>query len=219
MTTRGSWALAACLAASLAASLVGCGGAAEDGEGGAGGHGVDGGGGGGGGTPAPTCDPPTSPPPFAIGTGELCFTPISEGSVIPQINGPQGGYHLWLAVGCSGCVGEILVVHSVLHPSTMQPVSPGIPETQEIVALSADAWPQAAGIQMPMPGSEYFPEEGDALPAGTPLLLRVSAYDPTGGTLLHQSEVAVVLGEMVSWDPCDTDPTGPCCDPNDMCLG
>ncbi len=208
------------LVAVAAWGLIACGGS-SDGDGGSGGAGA-GGDGGGGGAPDPDpqgCQPPDAAEGFEVGTGELCFAEVNDGGVIQQMHGPQGGYHVWLALGCIDCGDQVWVRGSVLDPATGSPL-PNTYTTDNIVTLSKGAWPQIAGIQQGMPGDDFLDEPGyEPLPPGTPFILRAQVFALDGATLLHEAEVSAVLGDTVDWDPCDADPTGPCCSPDDMCLG
>lgn len=64
-----------------------------------------------GGTPEDRCATyvACTPPPtvaesrnVALGGGKDCFLPAEENAVLPIVSGPQGGYHVWVAVRTSG---------------------------------------------------------------------------------------------------------------------
>lgn len=40
---------------------------------------------------------------LSVGTGEDAYQPVAKGSTIPLMKGPQGGFHLWIALRCDGC--------------------------------------------------------------------------------------------------------------------
>ncbi|MFO0757297.1 MAG: hypothetical protein U0359_12450 [Byssovorax sp.] len=49
------------------------------------------------------CKTPSSgPPAIVIGRGNDAYAPVSEGEVVPIEAGPQGGYHVWLALRVEG---------------------------------------------------------------------------------------------------------------------
>ncbi|NUP09445.1 MAG: hypothetical protein HOW73_25610 [Polyangiaceae bacterium] len=195
----------------LALAGIACGSDISDGEGGQGGQGGEGGEGGGGPTPT-ECDAPDTPGTFEIGTGEACFERISEGATISQMNGPQGGYHLWLAVGCADCGAEIQVRYSLLDPETMMPLDGTYPDNIAYAELSsAGGWPQRAGIQMSMPGIEWDIENDPPIAEGTPFILDVEALDPSSLEVLHEAQLSLVIGSIQPWDPCDLHPEGECC--------
>lgn len=40
----------------------------------------------------------SGPTSIDVGTGQFQFEPVEEGEKLPIVAGPQGGYHVWLAV-------------------------------------------------------------------------------------------------------------------------
>ena len=51
------------------------------------------------------CTPPptgTGSIPLALGSGKDCFLPTEANAALPIVSGPQGGYHVWVAVRTSG---------------------------------------------------------------------------------------------------------------------
>src|SRR5262245_15487600 len=85
---------------------------------GSGGGGGTGGNAGAGGSP-PACAPPAAAPAFGVGTGEVCYEAVSAGDVVPLMNGPQGGYHVWLGIGCTGdCGGATILRYGVQDQAT-----------------------------------------------------------------------------------------------------
>ena len=194
---------ASTIAWGLALSAIGCDGSATSSDGT----------GGGGGGPAPiVCDPPPSAPTFALGTGEACYEPLVDGQVVPEQAGPQAGYHFWAAIGCTDCGTEVLLRYTLLDPATMQAIPGTSPLNERYATLLGTDWPQAAGIQIGLPGYADDPANDPPLPKGTEILLQLSVFDAaTGSTKLHDAEVTIELGDIVSWDPCDLHPEGDCC--------
>lgn len=197
--------------------LIGCGSSASGPVGGgdeggrsAGGEGGEGGTGGQ--SPIIDCEAPPSPEAFEIGTGEACFTRLESGAVVDQMNGPQGGYHVWLALGCTDCPPSLALEYSMLDPVTGEPLPGTFPGSQtfaELVSIG-DGFAEAAGIQLGMPGLSWDPETEPPLPEGTTFVLEVKATNQSG-TLLHEASVELELGPIVPWDPCDLHPEGECC--------
>lgn len=159
------------------------------------------------------CTPPAETPDFAIGTGELCFAPLADGEVVPMMNGPQGGYHVWLAIGCTDCGGSVQISYKLLDPETEELI-PGTYDLNQANAVLGGDWPQAAGIQMAMPGSEWDEESG-ALPKGTKILVQVTVENAGASEPLHTGEVTIEIGDTKTWDPCDANPDADCC--NEAC--
>lgn len=189
-------------------------GGGDEGGGGAGGH-AEGGAGGQG--PTVECEAPPSPEVFEIGTGEACFSRLEAGAVIDQMNGPQGGYHVWLALGCTDCPPSLALEYAMLDPVTGEPLPGTFPGSQtfaELVAIG-DGFAEAAGIQLGMPGLSWDPENEPPLPEGTKLVLDVRATNQAG-ELLHEDAIELELGPIVPWDPCDLHPEGDCC--SDECI-
>ncbi len=142
------------------------------------------------------CDPPPGADSFEVGTGETCFERVSAGASVPLIAGPQGGYHVWLAVGCADCGAEAHIRARVFAEDGTEMADLAI---EQVVDLVGDAWPQHAGIQLGMPGGE-FDVEAAPLPAGTKLRARVETIG-ADGLPLHASELDFVIGETVDWEP------------------
>jgi hypothetical protein len=171
------------------------------------GTGGAGGGAGAGGAP-PACETPDPVPTFALGTGEVCFEPVTPGSEIPLMSGPQGGYHLWISMGCADCANDQVLVYGVKDMAGAWVV--GTPYSESAAALkAAGPWQTRVGMQAGMPGVPWDPTTGPP-PKGTPLKL-YGAVQNADGSVLHEAEVDVVLGDTVAWDPCDANPTDPCC--------
>ncbi len=147
------------------------------------------------GDPSPEdCDPPSRAQAFEVGTGELCFERVPSGSVVPLISGPQGGYHVWLAIGCADCGREAHIRARVFGEDGAE--LPNL-ATEEIVELAGDEWPQHPGFQLGMPGDPFGDFE-DPLPTGTRLRVVVEVLGATEPPL-HSAEIDFVLGEIESW--------------------
>ncbi|AUX42350.1 uncharacterized protein SOCE26_037800 [Sorangium cellulosum] len=188
------------------------GGSAGDGGGSAsagGGSAGEGGGGGGG------CRPPDNPAVFEIGTGEACFRRVQHGATLPVMAGPQGRYHLWLAVGCRACGDTIRLRYAVKDPATGD-VFPSAAAQELVVQLGPGEFRRAAGLPALLPGAIWNPDV--VLPEGTHVLLEAEVRDDSGATQ-HAARVEVVLGATEDWYPgCDPDPetcgapgAAPCC--------
>lgn len=164
-------------------------------------------------TPDPEdCEAPKSPAAVEIGTGELCFQRLDDNAAIPLMSGPQGGYHLFLALGCNDCGASVDVVAEVLDATTMAPI--GSP-TESIRDLTSGDWPQVAGIQVSMPGFSW--DDTDPPPAeGTAILMHVVIKSADGTKVLHDETKPLTIGPETDWNPCDANPDGPCCG-DDLC--
>lgn len=195
------------LFATLLLGLAACKGSIEhsSGSGGEGGT-AEGGSGGSGGAAA--CDTPPEPGAFEIGTGEECFSRVADGDEVPLMNGPQGGYHMWLALGCQDCQTPTLLRFGAHDPATGMPLTETY-DQQEMVPLHGEGFPQAAGIIVTMPGLSWDPEGQPPLAKGTHVVLWAKAYD--GDQLLHEAQVEVVVGDIQTWDPCADDPNSMYC--------
>ena len=142
------------------------------------------------------CEPPPGAESFEVGTGETCFERVSGGASVPLIAGPQGGYHVWLALGCADCGEKAHIRARVFAADGVEMVDLAI---EQVVDLAGDAWPQHAGIQLGMPGGE-FDEASAPLPKGTELRVSVETIG-TDGQPVHARELSFVLGETVEWEP------------------
>lgn len=119
------------------------------------------------------------------------------------MGGPQGGFHLWLAIGCADRASPVHLRWGVRDPETGERF-PDTHETQGMVPLSADAWPQAAGLQVAMPGRSWNAEAEPPPPKGTRILLWAEVL--SGEAVQHAGGVEVVVGDVEAWDPCADDP-------------
>jgi hypothetical protein len=178
---------------------------------GSGGNGGNGGSAGAGGSP-PACDPPADAPAFGVGTGEVCYEPVTAGSVVPLMNGPQGGYHVWVGIGCAGdCGGATILRYGIQDQTTGTYVIPGDGELIGAAALvDVGGWREIAGRQAYMPGISWDPTTDPPIPEGSLLRLHAEALDDALN-VLDQASVDFVLGEIVYWDPCSGDPNDPNC--------
>lgn len=159
--------------------------------------------------PSDSCDPPSDPAEFEVGTGEECFERLDAGGAIPLMNGPQGGYHLFVAVGCADCPEEVRISYGARDPQTGEALA-GTYESEEVKELGGDDWHQTAGIQLSMPGLSWD-ETSDPPPAkGTPLVLWAEAKDKSGSSI-HTAEIALTIGATVQWDPCEGDGNSEAC--------
>ncbi|WP_437681839.1 hypothetical protein [Sorangium sp. So ce131] len=194
-------------------------GGVSTGDGGGGSTGDGGGGstgdGGGGSTGDGGCRPPDNPAVFEIGTGETCFTRVEDGATLPVMAGPQGGYHLWLAVGCRACDATIRLRYAVKDPATGD-LFPSTAAQEGMVPLGAGEFRRAAGLPALLPGGVWAPDA--VLAEGTRVLLEAEVRDDSGATQ-HAARVEVVLGATEVWSPpCNPDPETcgapggpPCC--------
>jgi hypothetical protein len=148
--------------------------------------------------------PPAGVGAFEIGTGETCFETLVDGQEVPLMQGPQGGYHVWLGVGCDDCVDMPILTYGVLDPATGMTLKDTY-ESQTVLDLSNDAWPQAAGLFTTMPGLSWDPINYPPPAKGTHVILYAKLTDQSMA-LLHEGQVEVVVGDVVVWDPCVNDP-------------
>ena len=160
-------------------------------------------------TTTAACSPPANPASFDVGTGEKCFEPVEDAGVVPLMNGPQGGYHMWLAMGCDDCGTVVHIKYGALDPATNQPLA-GTADQEMMAQLTNDAWPQRAGIVVYMPGLSWDPMNEPPPAKGSQLVLWADAYAPDG-SLNHHAAKLVTVGDTVYWDPCIDNPNDPTC--------
>jgi hypothetical protein len=160
-----------------------------------------------------SCDAPDSPAVFELGTGEACFERLTPGQTVPEIQGPQGGFHVWAAVGCSDC-GSSAIVEFGTKNATTKAWLQGVPEKQK-VDLGTGAWGQHAGLTAFLPG-DVMNAPDEQLPEGAKVILALRVLDPMGKEV-HAAEVPLVLGALEMWSACSTADTcgtsgfDPCC--------
>jgi hypothetical protein len=162
---------------------------------------------------AGSCDEPASPAVFELGTGEACFERLTALQTVPEIQGPQGGFHVWAGLGCSDCGTKAIVEFGTKNAKTKAWLL-GNPEKQA-VDLGQGAWGQHAGLTAFLPGDTVnAPDE--KLPKGTHVILAMRVLDSMGKEL-HSAEVEVVLGDLEMWSSCSSDAAcgtsgfAPCC--------
>lgn len=198
-----------------AAGSSGAGGSATGGTAGAGGSSA-GSAGNAGAAGAAACDTPPQPQTFELGTGQSCFQRLTSGQTVDVVQGPQGGYHLWLAFGCADCGATPFVEFGVKDKATGT-FYPGMAGAQKLfVEASPGPWGQRAGLTAFLPGITW--DQTSQLPKGTHVVLSASVLDMGTNAVLHSQDVEVVLGEVVYWNPCNPDPNhcgmpggSPCC--------
>ncbi len=203
-----SLGLAACQGTVSSSSANGGGGSGGSGEGGNGGNT---------GTTSTTTTTTTSgacvtPPDvgsFEVGTGEKCFEALADGDEVPLMSGPQGGYHVWLAAGCTDCGTPVHLKYGALDPATNMPLV-GTYNEEAMVELGAGKWPQKAGIVVHMPGLSWDPENEPPPAKGTKVLLWADSFTPDGAPL-HHAVVLVTIGDIMDWSPCIENPNDPAC--------
>jgi hypothetical protein len=147
--------------------------------------------------PSP-CGSLVDPPPFELGTGEICYEPLRDGQVVPHITGPQGGYHVWGGFLCPECPREVIATIGARFADTGEYVSE--PSTR-VVEIKGG---QVAGLIAFLTGDSSDPTSH--LAEGTLLDLALS-IDSLEGAPLHSGVKRVELGEIVVWlNHCDPDP-------------
>lgn len=187
--------------------LAGCGTNLTEGDDGdEGGNAAEGGGGEGGGG---GCSKPSGTGDFALGQGEDCFEEVVPGQQVPMFAGPQGGYHVWLAVGCGDCGSSIHAKWGVRDPATGSMLA-GTYDNEAVLDLYGDSWRQHAGIVVGMPGLQWDVENDPPLPPGSAVVVWLQILDD-GGAVVREAEIEEVIGQTQVWDPCAEDPNDPNC--------
>lgn len=166
-------------------------------------------------TGADPCPAPSNAVAFESGTGETCFGRLTAGQTVTVLQGPQGGYHLWLAVSCIGCQAKTTIEFGVKDPATKD-WFPGTSPQKVAVDLGGAGWQQQAGFTAFLPGVVW--DMTTSLPKGTHVLLTTIHY-ATDGISKEEIQNEVVLGDIEQYNPpCDPDPMTcgvpgglPCC--------
>ncbi|MFO0550762.1 MAG: hypothetical protein U0271_20375 [Polyangiaceae bacterium] len=144
------------------------------------------------GCPGPaSCDPPENPETFEVGTGEDCFERVTADEAVPIMSGPQGGFHVWLAIGCGDCESSVRLRFKITNTDSGAEVTP---DTELFVDLYGDEWTQSPGLQ-----AQIFNESNFEL--GDHLHFDVRVFDAeTGNTLLHEGSMDIVAGSYQEWN-------------------
>lgn len=149
------------------------------------------------------CAAPPNPVAFEAGGGETCFTRLTQGQTVTVLQGPQGGYHLWLGVSCVGCDAKTIVEYGVKDPATKTWFATTSPQKVS-VDLGGTGWQQQAGFTAFLPGTVWDPKS--PLPKGAHVLLTAIRHGADGMPLAEINN-NVVLGDVEQYTPpCDPDP-------------
>ncbi len=170
------------------------------------------------GTGGDTCAAPPSPAPFEAGGGETCFERLTQGQTVKVLQGPQGGFHIWLAVGCTGCTSSKTIEYGVKDPATKTWFAMSTPQ-KVAVDLAGAGWREHAGFTAFLPGVPW--DQTTQLPKGSHVLLTAILYGDNNAPV-DEIENDVVLGDIEQYSPpCDPEPTTcglpgglPCCSLN-----
>lgn len=130
---------------------------------------------------------------FEVGTGEPCFLAIEDGTVVPLIGGPQGGYHIWLGVRCRDCGAYETVTFGVRDPATDTFVN-GSSQTAVLELEQGAGYSQRGGVVAYVPGYEFDSGPGmgtDFVGQSLSLYAEISVGDAT-----LSSEVNITVGSV-----------------------
>lgn len=156
------------------------------------------------------CNEPKDMPAFDVGTGEKCFTVVADGDTLPLMTGPQGGYHMWLAVGCKDCGTTVHLKYGARDPATGMPLE-GTSDLEAMIPLQDGAkFLNHPGIVVYMPGVSWDPTSYPPPAKGSQLVLWADAI-AADGTAQHHAERLVTVGDEMAWDPCVENPNDPNC--------
>ena len=87
-----------------------------------------------------------APLPVELGTGALFFEPLVDGTTVPIIMGPQGGYHVWAAIRVGdGALDQVTVDLRGSFEDDGSPV--GMSSRFAVVLLPSGAVREAAGLR------------------------------------------------------------------------
>jgi hypothetical protein len=160
-------------------------------------------------TTAVVCTTPPDVGAFEIGTGETCFEALAAEGEVTLMSGPQGGFHVWLATGCTDCGTVVHLKYGVHAIGSTTPLD-GTYDEEAMAELTGKDWPQKAGLVVHMPGQNWDPVTYPPPAKGDKVLLWADAYAPNGD-LWHHDEVIVTIGDTMEWNPCATNPNDPAC--------
>jgi hypothetical protein len=142
---------------------------------------------------AASCEAPTSPAAFELGTGDTCFERLTPGQTITVFAGPQGGYHVWTSLGCSDCPAKTILEYGVKTADTRAWINDA--PVKLVATLGPGPWAQQAGLRSFLPGDSFSDKEANARPpVGLHVLLTMRALD-AGNAEIHAAEIPLVLGE------------------------
>ncbi len=128
-----------------------------------------------------------------LGTGEVAFEALRDGTTLPLVAGPQGGHHVWLGFRVTGARSER--AYLTVEPIPLTTGEPPARSAPVRIFLST----------MPDGRREYFGWPAQlAEPAclvGEPVILRVTIEDERGNR--GSDERTIVVGEGIGLAPCE----------------
>ncbi len=125
------------------------------------------------------------------GTGESAFEPLGPSVVVPLNSGPQGGFHLWVALRCEGCGAEGTISYAVRDAATNELLTyDGIKQIVQFTDATPP-WKEAAGI------FGYLQSYNAADYIGRKVKFWVSVASTINGPSLGEAEADAVIGDVL----------------------
>lgn len=127
-----------------------------------------------------------------LGTGEVAFETLSDGTTLPLVAGPQGGHHVWLGFRVTGARSERAYL-------TVEPIP----------LATGELPPRSAPVRVFLSPVEDGRHEYFGWPAqlsdpaclvGEQLILRITIEDERGNR--GSDERTIVVGDGVGLAPC-----------------
>ncbi len=135
------------------------------------------------------------PPAVLLGTGEKCYLPLAPSQTVPIVGGPQGGFHIWVALRSTGLGDEVLAKMRVLDKADDGAITLVDP-IERMVELCAvgEGWHEAARLFAQL--DAYTPEEVEPF-VGRTIKLGLSLKNPAAASA--SAEVTLMLGSVIQW--------------------
>jgi hypothetical protein len=127
-----------------------------------------------------------------LGTGEVAFEPLVDGTTLPLVAGPQGGHHVWLGFRVTGMSGTRANLTVEPIPLTTGEPPPRAAPVRITMTELADGTHEYFGwpAQLAEPGCLV----------GQQVVMRVTLEDTRGS--VGSDERTIVVGEGTSVAPC-----------------
>ncbi len=132
-----------------------------------------------------------------LGTGLVEFEPLDDGAEVVVVQGPQGGFHIWLSTRCRSCAEQVIIEYGVRGTADDAWLL-GTPLRGVVNMDEQDGWQQALGLYGLLPG-----KVGEVDFSGLDVVLEANIED---GERRSSRRVPVHVRSVEVWDCPESDP-------------
>jgi len=134
-------------------------------------------------------------PAALLGTGDKCYVPLESNDTVPIIGGPQGGFHIWVALRSAGLGDEVIASYRVLDTADDSAITLSDP-IERIVELCpiGEGWNEAAKLYAQL---DAFTIDEVGHFVGRTIRLGVTLRNSASASA--SAEATLKLGPVVKW--------------------